>query len=52
METEKKPIVKQVPVYLLEHKYDVIKKLASLNRESLTKWIESAIDLKIKKEDK
>lgn len=44
--------VKQVPVYLLDEKYQVVKKLASSKRESLTKWIESAIDLKIKKEDK
>jgi len=44
--------VKQVPVYLLPGKYDTVKKLATSNRESLTKWIESAIDAKIKKEDK
>jgi len=44
--------IKQVPVYLPENKYDSVKRLAKKNRLSLTRWIEEAIDLKIKKEDK
>lgn len=44
--------VKQIPVYILQGKYDSVKRLAGLKRESMTKWIESAIDAKIKKEDK
>lgn len=48
----KKSNVKQVPVYLLDTKHAKVKQLAEGSRESLTKWIESAIDAKIKKEDK
>jgi len=44
--------IKQVPVYMLTDKHEIIKRLAGVKRESLTKWIEQAIDAKIKKEDK
>lgn len=43
---------KQVPVYLLDDKYADIKRLAAKRRLPLTRWIEEAIDSKIKKEDK
>ena len=42
----------QTPVYLDKDKKQKVKELAKRSRLPITRWIETAIDSKIKKEDK
>lgn len=43
---------KQVPVYLPNEKYDRLVNAAKDKRESLTKYLETALDVRLKKEKK